>query len=129
MTYMLEGTPFVHEDFKGHRGTIAPGDLQWMCAGRGIVHSEMPSRGATSTSPPSHGLQLWVNLAHKDKMVEPEYQELLAADIPEARADGVRVKVIAGEALGVRSNVMTRTPTVRSFRPHIEDDERIGAGG
>eukprot|EP00252_Welwitschia_mirabilis_P005985 TRINITY_DN1659_c0_g2_i3.p1 TRINITY_DN1659_c0_g2~~TRINITY_DN1659_c0_g2_i3.p1 ORF type:complete len:218 (+),score=37.58 TRINITY_DN1659_c0_g2_i3:357-1010(+) len=62
VTYMLKGA-FVHQDFAGHKGTIKEGDLQWMTAGRGIVHSEMPAAEGTQ-----HGLQLWVNLASKDKM-------------------------------------------------------------
>ncbi|KAJ8028712.1 Pirin [Holothuria leucospilota] len=68
-----------------------------MTAGRGIVHSEMPHGDEVG-----HGLQLWVNLAKENKMVEPEYQELLAKDVPMVEKDGVRVKVIAGESLGVK---------------------------
>lgn len=65
---MLDGA-FRHEDNKGHAGTIGPGDLQWMTAGRGIVHSEMPVTDGDNT-----GLQLWVNLAAKHKMTKPQYQ-------------------------------------------------------
>lgn len=65
---MLEGA-FRHEDNKGHVGTIGPGDLQWMTAGRGIVHSEMPASDGDNV-----GLQLWVNLAKVDKMTTPKYQ-------------------------------------------------------
>eukprot|EP00178_Gracilaria_changii_P001985 TRINITY_DN128_c0_g1_i2.p2 TRINITY_DN128_c0_g1~~TRINITY_DN128_c0_g1_i2.p2 ORF type:complete len:178 (-),score=28.86 TRINITY_DN128_c0_g1_i2:738-1271(-) len=68
VTYMLEGA-FRHEDNKGHAGTIGVGDLQWMTAGRGIVHSEMPATDGSNI-----GLQLWVNLAAKDKMIKPQYQ-------------------------------------------------------
>lgn len=68
VTYMLEGA-FRHEDNKGHAGTIGVGDLQWMTAGRGIVHSEMPATDADNV-----GLQLWVNLAAKEKMTKPQYQ-------------------------------------------------------
>lgn len=103
---MLTGK-FTHEDFKGHHGTIGPGDLQWMTAGRGIMHSEVPADDSTS-----HGLQLWVNLAAKDKMVEPAYQELSAKDIPKRRFNGVVANVIAGEAFGTKSPVYTRTPTM-----------------
>lgn len=105
VTYMLKGA-FRHEDFKGHSGVIGPGDLQWMTAGRGIVHSEMPHGNEVG-----HGLQLWVNLAKENKMVEPEYQELLAKDVPMVEKDGIRVKVIAGESLGAKAKVRTRTPT------------------
>jgi quercetin 2,3-dioxygenase len=108
VTYMLEGS-FRHEDNKGHAGTIGPGDLQWMNAGRGIVHSEMPGPDRVN-----RGLQLWVNLAKENKMSPPEYQELLAADIPSAsNPDGkVTAKVVAGECFGVKSPVFTRTPTI-----------------
>ncbi|XP_022086814.1 pirin-like [Acanthaster planci] len=105
VSYMLSGK-FAHEDFAGHSGIIGPGDLQWMTAGRGIVHSEMPA-----TEDMCHGLQLWVNLASEFKMVKPEYQELLSKHIPEVEKDGVKVRVIAGEALGKKSKVRTRTPT------------------
>ncbi|XP_048778865.2 pirin-like isoform X2 [Ostrea edulis] len=106
VTYVLKGK-MRHEDFCGHKGTIGPGDLQWMTAGRGIVHCEMP-HGDEEV----HGLQLWVNLAKKYKMIEPAYQELLSKDIPSVTKDGVTVKVIAGEAFGIKSKVYTRTPTM-----------------
>ncbi|XP_071087175.1 pirin-like isoform X1 [Haliotis cracherodii] len=107
VTYMLSGS-FRHEDFCGHKGTINAGDLQWMTAGRGVVHCEMPHGEHEG-----HGLQLWVNLAAKDKMVEPAYQELLDKDIPRSTKDGVTVKVIAGESYnGIKSPVYTRTPTL-----------------
>ncbi len=108
VSYLLPSSeaPFYHEDFMGNKGTLKPGSLQWMTAGRGVMHSEMPAqRGKV------HGLQLWVNLAAKDKMVEPAYQELAAEDIKEVERDGVKVRVIAGEALGAKSQVYTRTPT------------------
>ncbi|KAJ1555258.1 hypothetical protein HK096_005645 [Nowakowskiella sp. JEL0078] len=106
VTYMLEGK-FNHEDFAGHKGTIGPGDLQWMTAGRGIVHAEMPA-----TDGLNHGLQLWVNLPKSGKMVAPRYQELRDADVPRAKSsDGkVVVKVIAGESYGVTAKTETHTP-------------------
>lgn len=106
VTYVIKGS-IRHEDFCGHKGIIGAGDLQWMTAGRGIVHCEMP-HGEGEV----HGLQLWVNLAKKYKMIEPAYQELLDKDIPRATKDGVTVKVIAGEAFGIKSKVYTRTPTM-----------------
>lgn len=106
VTYMLDGA-FTHQDFAGHKGTIGAGDVQWMTAGRGIVHSEMPAADGVQK-----GLQLWINLSSKDKMIEPRYQELLSKDISRAEKDGVEVKIIAGEAFGVRSPVYTRTPTM-----------------
>jgi redox-sensitive bicupin YhaK (pirin superfamily) len=106
VTYMLKGA-FTHQDFAGHKGTIKAGDLQWMTAGRGIVHCEMPASNGIQK-----GLQLWVNLSSKDKMIEPAYQELEGKDIPKVEKDGVRATVIAGEALGIKSPVYTRTPTM-----------------
>ncbi|CAA0815365.1 Pirin-like protein [Striga hermonthica] len=106
VTYMLQGG-VTHEDFEGHKGTIEAGDLQWMTAGRGIVHSEMPASEGTQK-----GLQLWINLSSQYKMIEPRYQEMCSKDIGRAKRDGVKVKVIAGEALGVQSPIFTRTPTM-----------------
>ncbi|KAH7860389.1 hypothetical protein Vadar_012888 [Vaccinium darrowii] len=106
VTYMLQGA-VTHEDFEGHKGTIGVGDLQWMTAGRGIVHSEMPAAQGTQK-----GLQLWINLSSQHKMIEPRYQEMASKDIAEASKDGVKVRVIAGEALGIKSPVYTRTPTM-----------------
>ncbi|XP_047049333.1 pirin-like protein At1g50590 [Lolium rigidum] len=117
VTYMLEGA-VTHEDFEGHRGTIKAGDVQWMTAGRGIVHSEMPAAPGTS-----RGLQLWVNLASHNKMIEPGYQEIQSKDIASTTSadGGVTVRVIAGQAMGARSQVSTRTPTMYldfTVRPH-----------
>ncbi|CAI8037981.1 Pirin-like protein [Geodia barretti] len=106
VTYMLKGS-FKHEDFCGHRGTINPGDLQWMTAGRGIVHAEMPASQGENI-----GLQLWINLSQRDKMVEPQYQELLESEIPHVSGEGVHVAVIAGNSYGASSPVRTRTPTM-----------------
>lgn len=106
VTYMLQGG-ITHQDFAGHKGTIWTGDVQWMTAGRGIVHSEMPAGEGPNT-----GLQLWINLSRKDKMIEPRYQELLSKDIRRAEKDGVEVRVIAGETMGVSSPVFTRTPAL-----------------
>jgi redox-sensitive bicupin YhaK (pirin superfamily) len=113
VTYMLTGA-FEHEDSAGHKGAIAAGDVQWMTAGRGIVHSEMPARHIRERGGRVHGFQVWVNLPARDKMMAPRYQEVPAAGIPEAAsADGLaRVRVIAGEALGARAVIDTRTPIV-----------------
>jgi quercetin 2,3-dioxygenase len=111
VTYMLAGR-FEHKDSHGHAGTIGPGDVQWMTAGGGVIHSEMPEREFAQAGGRLHGLQLWVNLPRADKMMTPRYQELPAASIPQAvSADGqVTVRVIAGEALGARAAIDTRTP-------------------
>ncbi|XP_043691835.1 pirin-like protein [Telopea speciosissima] len=106
VTYMLEGA-VTHQDFAGHEGTIRTGDVQWMTAGRGIVHSEMPAGEG-----PNRGLQLWINLSSKDKIIEPRYQELLGEEIKRAEKDGVDVRIIAGESFGIKSPVFTRTPAM-----------------
>src|SRR5262245_17843551 len=113
VTYMLEGQ-FEHEDSAGHRGTIAAGDVQWMTAGGGVVHSEMPAADIRRHGGRIHGFQVWVNLPARDKMMAPRYQEVPAARIPQATTpDGrAHVRVIAGEALGVRAVIDTRTPIV-----------------
>ncbi|XP_040017851.2 pirin [Gasterosteus aculeatus] len=105
VTYVLEGVT-AHEDFCGHSGRLEAGDLQWMTAGQGVVHAEMPV-----SEEPVVGLQLWVNLPSRDKMVEPAYQELKGSEVPKASQGGVTVSVISGEALGAKSKVYTRTPT------------------
>ncbi|XP_031669264.1 pirin isoform X1 [Oncorhynchus kisutch] len=106
VTYVLKGVS-AHEDFCGHSGLLKPGDLQWMTAGRGVVHAEMPV-----SEEPVQGLQLWVNLRREDKMVEPQYQELKDSQVPKPSREGVTVAVISGQALGVQSKVFTRTPTL-----------------
>lgn len=106
VTYLLSGVT-AHEDSCGHSGTLKPGDLQWMTAGRGVIHAEMPVSDGLI-----HGLQLWVNLKSADKMVEPQYQELKSKEIPKPSKDGITVVVISGEALGVKSKIYTRTPTM-----------------
>ncbi|KXN69457.1 hypothetical protein CONCODRAFT_75865 [Conidiobolus coronatus NRRL 28638] len=110
VTYMLTGQT-AHEDFVGHKGVIGPGDLQWMTAGKGIVHAEMPAIKDPNFE--STGLQLWVNLANKDKMIDPGYQDLKDINIPRAKpTEGVEIKVIAGESFGVNSPVCTKTPVM-----------------
>jgi redox-sensitive bicupin YhaK (pirin superfamily) len=111
VTYVLEGQ-FGHKDSAGHSGTLHAGDVQWMTAGAGVVHSEMPDPSFVETGGRVHGLQLWVNLPRRDKMIAPHYQEIPSTRIPVATsADGkVRVKVIAGEALGAKAVIETQTP-------------------
>jgi redox-sensitive bicupin YhaK (pirin superfamily) len=113
VTYALEGE-LEHADSAGHRGKLGPGDVQWMTAGAGVVHSEMPSRRIREEGGRVHGFQIWVNLPARDKMTRPRYQEIPAARIPAASTeDGLaRVRVIAGEALGARAVIETRTPIV-----------------
>ncbi|KWA44882.1 pirin [Burkholderia multivorans] len=111
VTYVLKGR-FRHRDSAGHAGTFGPGDVQWMTAGSGVVHSEMPDPEFARSGGRSHGFQLWVNLPRRDKLIAPRYQEMSADRIPTATSpDGrARVRVIAGEAFGVRAAIETRTP-------------------
>jgi quercetin 2,3-dioxygenase len=111
VTYILEGEG-EHEDSAGHRGVLGPGDVQWMTAGSGVMHSEMPSRRVRERGGRMHGFQLWVNLPARDKHMAPRYQEIPAARIPTARTDDGRahVVVIAGDALGKSAVIDTRTP-------------------
>jgi quercetin 2,3-dioxygenase len=111
VTYLLDGE-MEHEDSAGHRGRLGPGDVQWMTAGRGIVHSEMPSPMMRQRGGRMHGFQIWVNLPARDKMTAPHYQEIPRAGIPEAATqEGLAsVHVIAGEALGAKAVIETRTP-------------------
>jgi len=106
VTYVLPNAGngcMEHEDSVGNAGMLRPGDLQFMTAGRGILHAEVPENETTC-----HGLQLWVNLPAKHKMDAPEYQELRASELREASKDGVRAVVIAGEAFGAESQIRTK---------------------
>jgi quercetin 2,3-dioxygenase len=111
VTYILDGK-FEHKDSRGNAGKLGPGDVQWMTAGAGVVHSEMPEREFAQKGGQLHGFQLWVNLPRKDKMINPRYQDIPSPKIPVSQtADGlVTAKVIAGEALGNRAVIETRTP-------------------
>ncbi len=111
ITYALAGE-FEHEDSAGHAGKLAAGDVQWMTAGGGIVHSEEPSQRIRDQGGRVHGFQVWVNLPAKLKMTQPRYQEVKSAAIPRAETpDGrARVVVIAGSALGVDAVIDTHTP-------------------
>jgi len=101
VTYMLAGA-VEHKDSLGNAGTIGAGDVQWMTSGGGILHEEMPK----PRDGKMEGFQLWVNLPARLKMTRPRYREVLAGRIPEARRqDGVRVRVVAGVAEGVRGPV------------------------
>jgi redox-sensitive bicupin YhaK (pirin superfamily) len=101
VTYMLAGR-MRHRDNQGNSGLLTPGSVQWMTAGRGIVHSEMPEQEDGLM----WGFQLWVNLPASDKMTAPRYQDIAPEQIPQATpADGVSVRVIAGEFGGATGPV------------------------
>lgn len=102
VTYVLEGT-VAHGDSMGNQGTIGTGDMQWMTAGSGIIHQEMPKGGADGRL---WGLQLWTNLPRSHKMMAPRYRGIKAEDIPEVILDsGAHVKVICGTVDGIRGPV------------------------
>jgi redox-sensitive bicupin YhaK (pirin superfamily) len=113
VTYLMSGE-MEHRDSRGHAGRLTAGDVQWMTAGAGVVHSEMPSSEFLRQGGRMHGFQLWVNLPKRDKMIKPRYQDIPGSRIPKATsADGlVTVSVIAGEAMGERAVIETRTPII-----------------
>jgi redox-sensitive bicupin YhaK (pirin superfamily) len=101
VTYMLDGR-MRHKDNHGNEGLLTPGSVQWMTAGRGLVHSEMPEQ----ESGRMRGFQLWVNLPARDKMTAPKYQEFAPDRIPQVTPlAGVRVKIIAGEVDGTQGPI------------------------
>lgn len=102
ITYLLEGA-VDHEDFAGNSGTIEAGDLQFMTAGRGIMHAEMPRQNKDGSA--NVGMQLWVDLPEKLKKCEPRYRDLRAAEIPVIEVDDkkVKIKIISGQSHGTDS--------------------------
>jgi redox-sensitive bicupin YhaK (pirin superfamily) len=111
VTYVLAGEN-EHRDSFGNADVLRPGDVQWMTAGGGVIHSEMPTVRFHREGGVQEGFQIWVNLPAVDKMMTPRYQTLRADDIPQARsADGrVAVRIIAGESLGQAARIDTRVP-------------------
>ena len=105
ITYMISGN-FRHKDSRGGGGLLAPGCVQWMTAGKGIIHSEMPEMQDGQL----WGFQLWLTLAAKDKMIEPRYQHLNPEDIPAVTKDGVAVKLISGSYEGTSGPALTEFP-------------------
>ena len=93
ITYMLQGR-MRHRDSVGNVGLLSPGSVQWMTAGRGVIHSEMPEQQEGAME----GFQLWLNLPAERKMCTPWYRDITAADVPQWQGDGARVKVIAGHS-------------------------------
>jgi redox-sensitive bicupin YhaK (pirin superfamily) len=100
VTYMLSGA-MEHRDSLGNHGHLGPGSVQWMTAGHGIVHSEMPKPEVG----PLWGFQLWVNLPRKKKLVAPRYQDLAPGRVVETALDDATVRLVAGEAKGLRGPV------------------------
>ena len=100
ITYMLQGR-MRHRDSAGNEGLLVPGSVQWMTAGRGVIHSEMPEQQEGAME----GFQLWLNLPGRDKLREPWYRDIATAEIPEWQGEGVTARVIAGATHGVQGAV------------------------
>jgi len=109
VTYLLSGA-MVHRDSHGNHGQLNPGDVQWMTAGSGVIHSELPEPDFKAKGGRMHGFQIWVNLPKGLKMTTPRYQDVPADRIPTAERDGVHVRVIAGAALGQSAVIDTHIP-------------------
>lgn len=131
VTYLLDGR-MRHEDSAGNSGELNPGDVQWMTAGRGIIHCEEPHEEFQKTGGRTHGFQIWVNLPAEHKMMNPRYQEVPAAESPTIEEGGVWARVIAGESMGTTSSIDTVIPIslihikmeegarlVQKFEPHL----------
>ncbi|KQY89461.1 pirin family protein [Pelomonas sp. Root1444] len=104
ITYMLAGR-MRHRDSAGNEGLISDGGVQWMTAGRGVIHSETPEQNAGRMA----GFQLWLNLAAKDKLRAPWYRDVAGHEVPELERDGVKARVIAGASHGVSGAVQRET--------------------
>jgi redox-sensitive bicupin YhaK (pirin superfamily) len=114
VTYLLDGE-LQHRDSLGNEGVLRAGDTQWMTAGRGVLHEEGPTPRFLSEGGRLHGVQLWVNLPAAQKMIPPAYQDLTADAVAVGRpADGVTVRVVAGEAFGLIGPGSTHTPITYS---------------
>ena len=110
VTYLLSGA-MVHEDSIGTRAVIKPGGVQWMTAGSGVIHSELPTDDMMALGGRMHGFQLWVNLSADRKMIPPRYQGYDANDLAQTRLpNGGLLKVVAGTVLGVTGPVETTSP-------------------
>ncbi len=111
VTYLLDGG-MKHADSAGNSGDLNPGDVQWMTAGRGVIHSELPQDHMMENGGRMHGFQIWVNLPAKDKMMHPRYQDIPSSDIPETTSDDglVWAKVVAGKAFDVEAVIDTVIP-------------------
>jgi redox-sensitive bicupin YhaK (pirin superfamily) len=120
VTYLFEGE-IVHKDSLGSDQAIRPGDVNWMTAGRGIVHSERTSAAERATGASVHGLQSWVALPKSHEEDPPSFVHHGGATIPEQIRDGVRLRIVAGTAFGAES-------PVRVFAPTLYVDARLDAG-
>ena len=127
VTYMIRGE-MDHADSLGNKGEIKSGDIQWMTAGSGIIHQEMPIECDCRLN----GFQLWVNLPAKNKMMDPRYQDIKSEDIPEIDWEGTKVRIAAGTFNGTEGPVkdIVIRPTFLDFAvpPGIEQTMRVNKG-
>ncbi len=125
VTYMLQGS-MQHADSAGNSGDLNPGDVQWMTAGRGIIHSELPHPDFFDAGGVMHGFQIWVNLPAKDKMMEPRYQDIPSDDIPTVESNDGKIwaKVVAGEALGAKAVIDTVIP-IQFIHYRMREDSNL----
>ena len=115
VTYMLDGR-MRHRDSAGNEGLLGPGGVQWMTAGRGVVHSELPEQQEGRME----GFQLWLNLPGRDKMRDPWYRDIASAEIPALTLPGATVRVIAGESHGVAGAVQREVTLPTYLDLHLE---------
>jgi len=120
VTYMIAGR-MRHRDSAGHEGLLSNGGVQWMTAGRGVIHSELPEQEEGVME----GFQLWLNLPARDKLCEPWYRDIGAAEIPSFERDGVKVQVIAGTSHGVRGAVEREATQPLYLDLHFEPEARF----
>ena len=120
VTYMLQGR-MRHKDSAGNEGLLSPGSVQWMTAGCGVIHSEMPEQEDGAME----GFQLWLNLPAHQKMREPWYRDIRPEEIPEWRAPGVTVRVIAGQTHGVAGAMQRETTAPLYLDLHLEPGARF----
>jgi redox-sensitive bicupin YhaK (pirin superfamily) len=124
VTYVIDGR-LDHTDSRGHEGTIGPGEVQWMTAGRGVIHNEVPAEGVVV-----HSLQLWVNLPAANKLAPPRYQDFTAGNIPVRREPGVEVRVFSGrsgEVAGPAKNHARVTMLEISLQPGARFEQALPA--
>ena len=120
LTYMLDGH-MLHQDSMGNKGDLRAGAAQWMKAGSGVIHSEMPQQSAGLM----RGFQLWINLPAKEKMTTPGYQEFTPEALPWVEYDGKRVKVLLGEYNGQQSPIKDAHTSVQYFDVALNNNQNF----